>query len=342
VKILGSGITQSSVVKGMVFGRDVEGTVKKASNAKVAVFTCPIDLAKTETKGTVVFNNAEEMKAFSLGEESQMESIVQAIAKMGVNVVVAGSSLADLALHYCEKYHIMVVRIQSKWEVRRLCKAVNATPLVRLGAPIAEEIGHCDLVYTDEIGSNPVTIFRQEADESSIATIVVRASTKNLADDIERAIDDGVNCVKTLCRDARLLPGAGATEMELARRITAHGLTHTGLNQYAIQQFAISFEAFPRILAESAGFKATEAVADLYAAHEKGNVAAGVDIEDSTTTLDAVSAAVMDIAATKIAALRHAVEAATTILRIDQIIMARAAGGPKPPKQSQGMDQDDT
>jgi T-complex protein 1 subunit theta len=341
VKILGGGVSDSVVVKGMVFGRAPEGTVKSATDCKVAIFTCPIDLAKTETKGTVVFRNAEELKAFSTGEEAQMEAIIRGIAETGVKCIVAGSSLADIALHYCEKYRLVVVRVQSKFEIRRLAKSVKAVPLVRLGTPVAEEIGHCDKIFTDEIGSNQVTVFRQEADDSAIATVVVRASTKNVADDIERAIDDGVNSIKQICRDPRLVPGCGATEMELARHVTAYGLTRSGLDQYAIQQYGISFEAIPRLLAESAGQKATERIADLYAAHESGNKQAGVDIESGSALIDASSAGLLDIVSTKRNALRVATEAATTILRIDQIIMARAAGGPKPPKQGQGMDSDD-
>lgn len=39
--------------------------------------------------------------------------------------------------------------------------------------------------------------------------------------------------------------------------------------------------------------------------------------------------------------LRFAVNAAMTILRVDQIIMAKKAGGPKPPKQNANFDEDD-
>ena len=53
-------------------------------------------------------------------------------------------------------------------------------------------------------------ILNQVHDEdTSVATIVIRAATENLINDVERALDDGIQSVKALCVDGRLLPGAG-------------------------------------------------------------------------------------------------------------------------------------
>ena len=46
----GSGVTTSSIVRGMVFKRLVEGDVNKVENAKIAVYSCPLDVTQTETK----------------------------------------------------------------------------------------------------------------------------------------------------------------------------------------------------------------------------------------------------------------------------------------------------
>jgi T-complex protein 1 subunit theta len=51
------------------------GTILKAENAKVGVFTCGIDIAQTETKGTVLMKNAEDLLNFSTGEEKHMEKV---------------------------------------------------------------------------------------------------------------------------------------------------------------------------------------------------------------------------------------------------------------------------
>jgi T-complex protein 1 subunit theta len=148
VKILGSSLEQSKVVKGMVFGREPEGSVKKAAKAKVGVYTCPIDISQTETKGTVLLHNAKEMLDFTKGEEHQMEAIVKELHDSGLRVVVAGGTVGELAMHYLNRYNILVIKVLSKFEIRRLCRVVGASPLARLGAPMPDEMGTVDVVET--------------------------------------------------------------------------------------------------------------------------------------------------------------------------------------------------
>lgn len=362
VKIMGGSLEQSKVVKGMVFGREPDGSVKKAKNAKVGVFSCPIDISQTETKGTVLLHNAKEMMDFTKGEESQLETIIKELHDSGLRVVVAGSTVGELALHYLNRFGILVVKVLSKFELRRLCRVVGATPLARLGAPMPDEMGKVDIVETLEIGGDRVTVFRQESDATRTATLVIRGATQNHLDDIERVIDDGVNVVKAVTRDPKLVPGAGATEMQLIERISAYGERTPELSQYAIKKYAESFEVIPRTLAESAGLDATEVLATLYAAHHKSSSnqnreddadeededdeadwTLGVDVEngDGTGTLDAQEEGILDLLVSKQWAIRLATEAARTVLSVDQIIVARQAGGPKPPGgQNPDWDED--
>ena len=55
----------------------------------------------------------------------------------------------------------------------------------------------------------------------------------------------------------------------------------------------------------------------------------GFDIEE-LVPFDAAAAGIFDIYSSKLNALRLAVDAALTILRVDQIVMSKPAGGPKP------------
>jgi chaperonin GroEL (HSP60 family) len=209
-------------------------------------------------------------------------------------VIIAGSSVGELAMHYLDRFGIAVLKVLSKFELRRLCRVVNATPLARVGAPTPEEAGTVDVFETVEIGGDRVTVLRQllpgepgfdpasKGEKTRTATIVLRGATANHLDDLERAVDDGVNVIKSLLKDARLVPGAGAAEMELARRVEAYGSTLRGLAQHAVKKFASALEVVPRTLAENAlgGAEGNEVLSRLWAKHEqKGGEAWGVDIE---------------------------------------------------------------
>ncbi|XP_042203966.1 T-complex protein 1 subunit theta-like [Homarus americanus] len=337
-KILGSGVQTSEVVKGMVFRRTVEGAVTSKEKAKLAVYSCPFDVTTTETKGTVLIKTADELANFSRGEENKMEDDVKALSEAGITVVVAGGKIGDLALHYLNKYKIMAVRIVSKWDLRRLCKTVGATILPKLTCPTPEEIGLCDNVFMDEVGDTPVTIFRQDGEESRITTIVIRGSTDNYMDDIERAVDDAVNTFKGLCRDGSFVAGAGSTEIELSRLVEQYGSQCPGLEQYAIKKFAEALRVFPKVLADNCGASDQETLSNLLAAHTEGKTNAGFDCEgNGSNVIDASEKEIYDLYLTKYWALKYATSAANQILRVDQIIMAKRAGGPK----SRGMGPQD-
>jgi len=341
-KIVGSGLSSSQVFQGMVFRRSVESTVIKKENAKVAIFTCPVDSLQTETKGTVLIKTAEELTSYTRGEETQLENMIKSIRDAGTDVIVSGGKIGDMALHYINKYNMMAVRLTSKWDVRRLAKTTGATALPRVTAPTSEEFGLADQVYVDELGDTEVVIFKVGTNESRVSTIVVRGSTDNYMDDIERAIDDGVNVFKGLCKDGRFTAGGGATEIEMARQIAAWGETHPGLEQYSISRFSQALEVIPRVLAENSGVKPKEIISKLYAAHSEGNKNIGFDIEgESGDVKDCCESGVYDLLLAKKWALKYATNAACTILRVDQIIMAKRAGGPKARDTSGTMDQDD-
>ncbi|KAL2753464.1 hypothetical protein ACRALDRAFT_1094716 [Sodiomyces alcalophilus JCM 7366] len=343
VKIMGGSLEQSRVVRGMVFPKEPDGTVKKARRAKVGVFSCPIDTSQTETKGTVLLHNAKEMMDFTTGEENQLEAAIKELHDVGLRAVVAGSTVGDLAMHYLNRYGILVIKILSKFELRRICRVVGATPLARLGAPMPDEMGSIDVIETLEIGGDRVTVFRQENDVTRTATLVLRGATQNHLDDVERAVDDGVNVVKAITKDPRLVPGAGATETQLVERLTDLGEKTPGLAQYAIKKYGEAFEVVPRTLADSAGLDATEVLSRLYMAHhKKDDWTTGVDIEnaDGTGTLDAQDEGILDLLVSKSWAIKLATEAARTVLSVDQIIVSRQAGGPKPPGPNPNWDED--
>jgi len=278
---------------------------------------------------------------YNLSEEKEIEKMIKSLKDAGVSVLVTGGAVDDMAAHFLEKFGIMTLRIQSKFELRRLSKAVRATTIVTLGPVSAEELGFCSNVYVREVGGQKVTIFGQDkSDQSGIATILLRASSNNVLNDVEKAIDDGVNTVKAMTRDSRFLAGGGACDIELSRRLQQFGNKSPGLEQYAINKFAESFEVVPRVLAENAGLVPIDIISQLYAAHESGNAKHGIDVENGVVA-DMTKLNVYDLLVMKQQAIKLATDAVVTILRVDQIVQAKPAGGPKLPPNKGGTDNEE-
>ena len=336
-KIPSGSVFDSAVVKGMVLRRPPMGTITSKAKAGVAVFGINIEAAQTETKGTVLLSNAEELLNYTGTEEDRLEEQIRGVKESGADVVVAGGTVSEMALHFMERYGLLCVKITSKWELQRICRTTGAFPAMRLGPLTPDELGNCDVVETREIGGEKCVVFEQHKEDSKVATVVLRSSTENQLDDLERAVDNGTNTVKTLCSDGRLLAGAGACELELALVVAELGQRTKGLEQYPITKFAEALEVVPRTLAENAGLEPNEVVSRLYAAHKAGNKLAGVDVDHDLTgsrvLTDVVAKGIVDSFACKHMALTLAADVAVTILSVDQLIMSKQAGGPKLPEQ---------
>lgn len=280
---------------------------------------------------------------FSEGEEALLEKRIKAIADSGAKVVVAGGKIGDMAMHYLNKYDLMAVRLLSKFDVRRVCKATNASAYPKLETTInPEDLGYADNVYVDEVGDTPIIVFKLGTNESKLSTIVIRGATENYLDDIERAINDGVNTFKGLTRDGKLVAGGAATEIELANKLTTFGDTLIGLEQYSVKKYASALQSFVKVFSENCGLKSNEVLAKLIAEHTNGKSTIGFNIDDDSSdgVCDVKEKGIFDLYFCKLWGIEYATTAAKTILQVDQIIMAKRAGGPKP-RDARGGDQDD-
>ena len=176
------------MMSGMVLMNMPNNNVLHVNNAKVLVLNCGLEASSSETKGTVLIKSAEELLSFTKNEEEAFGREIEAIARTGVNVIFAGGSISEISRHYLNKYNIMGVSVGSKFDLRRICKTLNATALVRVGAPTAEEIGECSSIDVQEVGGKKVIVIKQEEGHGRVATVVIRGSTENLMEDVERAV----------------------------------------------------------------------------------------------------------------------------------------------------------
>merc|ERR1712045_843579 len=174
-----------------------------------------------------------------------MEKIIKTYHDMGIEVIISGEKFSDMACHFINKYNMFAFRNISKFRIRRICRLTGARPCVTLEIR-KEDVGFISKAYTREVGLKTITVLEQNKNtDASVSTIVLRGATDNAMNDMERAVNDGVNVVKSITRDCRFVPGAGAAELELARLMGEFAGTHTGLEQYGVRKYGEALEVVP-------------------------------------------------------------------------------------------------
>ena len=72
-----------------------------------------------------------------------------------------GGSIGEMAMHFIEKYGLMAIRIPSKFDLRRFCRATGSVALVKLQTPQADELGFAKQVgflFIGFWGLNPTKV----------------------------------------------------------------------------------------------------------------------------------------------------------------------------------------
>jgi len=325
-KILGGNLMKSEVIKGMLVVRKTEGSVISCEKCNVGVYNCEFTTKGAETNDQVVFKTADELLNYTKSEEEHMEKIIKEIVDSGVKCVITGGAISNLAIHYLDKYGVMAFRTMSKFELRRIARSIGATLLVRLGAPTKEEMGYADEIKLTEVSSQKCILIRRDSENNKISTVVLRGTTNDMLDNLERVVNCGVNAYRAVCKSPVFVAGAGAIDMYLSQKIVEYSREVKSLDQYAIEAFGEAFEVIPRTIMENSGINVNEKLSTLRAKNSR-NPNMGINIKTGEIE-DASNFGVLDHLETKRWAIKHAYNSIRTIIKIDQIIVAKPAGGP--------------
>ncbi|SNR31144.1 thermosome subunit [Halorubrum ezzemoulense] len=293
-------------------------------SANVLLLNDPIEVEEADVDTSVNVDSPDQLQKFLDQEEEQLREKVDQIVDSGADVVFCQKGIDDLAQHYLAKEGVLAVRRTKKSDLTFLKNV--------LGAPIVTDL---DSLTADDLAVGSVErdgdeeLFYVEGEDAHGVTLLLYGTTDHVVDELERGIQDALDVVSTTVSDGRTLPGGGAVEVEIARRLRDYADSVEGREQLAVEAFADSLELIPRVLAENAGLDAIDLLVDLRAAHEAGDQHAGLDVF-AGEVVDTAEAGVVETAHAKEQAIASAAEAANLVLKIDDIISAgdlSTAGG---------------
>jgi thermosome len=335
VKKHGAAVEETQLIKGVIVDKEIvhPQMPKSIKNAKIALLDCPLEIEKTETDAQIRITSPEQLQAFLEQEQKMLKEMVNKIASVGANVVFCEKGIDDLAQHYLAKKGIAACRRIKRSDLEALAKATGARIVSNLDDLTEKDLGYAELVEERKIAGEAMTFVTGCKNPKSV-TILVRGSTEHVVDEIDRNIEDGIGALISALEVGKVVPGAGAIEAELAKRIREFAEKFSGREQLAIQEFANSLEIIPRTLAENAGLDPIDILVELRAAHEHGKNNYGVDVF-SGKIVDSLELGVVEPLKVKTQAIKTAAEAAEMILRIDDVIAASKIGKEEKSKKSE-------
>lgn len=338
-KKAGGSVMETKLVNGIVLDKEIvhSGMPRKIVNAKIAILNSPLEIEKTEFDAKISIERPEQIKAFLDEEQKILKEMVDRIVEAGANVVLCQKGIDDIAQHYLAKAGIIAVRRVKESDVEKASKATGARVVTSLNDLTRDDLGYAGLVEERKVGEDKWVFIEQCKDPRSV-TILIRGGTEKMVDEAERALHDALSVVKDVVTYPYIVAGAGAPEIEVAMRVRKKAETVAGKEQLAILRFADAFESIPSALAENAGMDPIDIIAELRKHHESGNKWYGIDIASKKTS-DSWAAKVIEPLLVKEQVVKSASEAASMVLKIDDVIAAgklKEKGPPKPPSEEGG------
>ncbi len=324
-RISGESVNESMIVNGVVVdkGRTDPGMPKQIEDAKIALVKYPIEVKDLETDAKISLTDPAQMQAFIENEEQMIRDMVDKIIASGANVLFCQKGIDDLAQHYLTRNGIYAIRRVKKSDMNRIEKATGATVVTNIDDLKPEDLGEAGLVYEKKIFDEVLT-FIEDCRDPKAVSLILRGSTKHVAEEIERAVEDAIGVVASTVEDKKVVAGGGAPEIAISKGLKEYADTISGREQLAVAAFAEALEIVPKTLAENAGLDSIDALVDLRAAHEK-SFYIGLDVF-AGDVVDMYQAGVVEPQRVKKQAIQSAAEATEMILRIDDVIATTGRG----------------
>jgi thermosome len=313
----GRSSTATEVVEGVAIDDEParEDAPRRYEDATVAVVDQ--DLEQPETNVDVEYDIADAagVESATAGEQSRLRRAVDTL----VDAVYCTGEVDDYVAAALAEHDVLVFDNCKDREAPAFADATGAARITDLAEADAEDFGHADTVRRERYDDEELTFV--ESADAAVVTLFVRGGTGYVVDELERAVSDGVDGVVGAVTGGGVVPGAGASEVAVANALRDRAAGIEGRQQLAVEAFAEAVEALPRTLAQNAGMDPIDALVDLRAANETGR--AGVlGVGSEARVADPVEAGVLDPLSVKRGAVTAATEAATMIVRIDDVISA--------------------
>ncbi|MFP8891382.1 thermosome subunit alpha [Natrialbaceae archaeon A-CW2] len=290
-------------------------------DASIGILDVELGVRTGEVDAEYSIDSMDQLTAALDHEEAELRQYAQDVIDSGVDVLFTTDSVDDRVASLLASEGILTFDDISNKKARKVANATGARRVGALEDLTEEAFGHADRVRSEAYGDDELAFVEGGAAAEAV-TVFVRGGTDHVADELERAIGDALDVASTALESGEVVPGAGATEIAIADHVRSAAAGIEGRKQLAVTAFADAMDIIPRTLAGNTGQDPIDSLVDLRAAHEAEGRAGLITDGETVTIDDPVEYGVVDPADVKREAVESATEAATMIVRIDDVIAA--------------------
>jgi archaeal chaperonin len=325
-KKVGDGIENSELIDGIVLDKEKVhvGMPKKIKEGKIALLDVAIEIKSTEMDAKIEITDPGKLQGFLDQEEEMIKSMVEKIVKSGANVVICQKGIDDVAQYLLAEKGIYAVRRVKESDMGRLAKATGGKVVSNFNVLSEDKLGKSGKVEELKVGDEEMT-YISECENPKSVTLLVKGGTQHVVDEVERAVTDALGDISASLKLGKVVGGAGAIEIEVAKGLRDYANSLSGREQLAVLGFANAIEVVPITLAENAGLDPIDVLTELKASHDSGKKWAGIDVFTGKVQ-DAWEKGVIEPLKIKTQAVKSASEVAELILRIDDMIASSGNG----------------
>jgi thermosome len=332
-KKTGESLAATSLINGIVLDKEVvhSGMPKRIEKAKIALLDTSLENEKTEIDAKLNIETPDQIEAFLNEEEAMLKEMTGKITNAGASVVICQKGIDDMVQHFLARKGVIAVRRAKKSDMEKLAKATGGKIVTKLDEIKTGDLGYAALVEERRIGDDKMT-FIEGCKNPHAVTILIRGGTERLIAEAERSLHDALCVVRDLIQEPLIVAGGSAPELEMSKTLRKFAETLPGKEQLAVQAFAESLESIAVTLAENAGLQPIDVVSELRSKHDAGETWAGIEVREGKVR-DMSKVGIFEPLTVKRQIIKSAHEAASMILRIDDVIaagkMKTPPGGPQ-------------
>ena len=317
----GASSSATELVEGVIAEEEPlhEDMPRSFTDATVAVLDLDLEISEANIDAEYDITDVDQLNEAIEAEQAELRGYAETVSEAGIDVAFVTGDVEDTVASYLAEFDVLAFDSLSDDDAGSIARATGARTLGSIDDLDEDDFGAAEAVRVERFADEDL-VFVEGGAAAEAVTVLARGGTEHVADELERALNDALDVATAALDAGGVVPGAGASEIAIADHIRSGSAGIEGRRQLAVEAFADAVDIVPRTLAENTGLDPIDALVELRSLHDETGVA-GIISEGQTGHIDdPVEYGILDPAAVKREAVESATEAATMIVRIDDVI----------------------